>query len=105
VVSQIAEAMTAATATGCEIRVRCEPPRNVVTRARARRAMASCEAGVMILSPVLTKNQDGIVFQAAAREGVMVLNTLNATVRCHDYPIRYDSASSRRGTAGCAAAA
>jgi hypothetical protein len=71
VVSQIAEAMTAATASGCEISVRCEPPRNVVTRARARRAMASCEAGVMILSPVLIKNQDGIVFQAAVREGVM----------------------------------
>src|SRR4051812_34862470 len=71
VVSQIAEAMTAATASGCEISVRCEPPRNVVTRARARRAMASCEAGVMIVSPVLTKNQDGIAFQAAVREGVM----------------------------------
>jgi antibiotic biosynthesis monooxygenase (ABM) superfamily enzyme len=26
-----------------------------------------------------------------------VLNTLNATVRSHDYQIRYDSASSRRG--------
>src|SRR3954471_14443107 len=63
--------MTAATASGCEISWRGEPPRNVVTRARARRAMASCEAGVMILSPVLTKNQDGIVFQAAVREGVM----------------------------------
>ena len=71
VVSQIAEAMTAATASGCEISVRCEPPRNVVTRARARRAMASCEAGVMILSPVLTKNQDGVVFQADFREGVV----------------------------------
>src|SRR5258707_13726184 len=71
VVLQIAEAMTAATASGCEISVRCEPTRNVVTRARARRAMANCEAGVMILSPVLTKNQDGIVFQAAVREGVM----------------------------------
>jgi len=33
--------------------------------------MASCEAGVMILSPVLTKNQDGIVFQAALRDWVM----------------------------------
>jgi hypothetical protein len=71
VVSQIADAMTAATAPGCEISVKCEPPRNLVTRARARRAMATCEAGVMILSPVLTKNQDGIVFQAAFFEGVM----------------------------------
>src|SRR3954470_12920322 len=63
--------MTPATASGCEISVRCEPPRNIVTCARARRAIASCEAGVMILSPVLTKNHDGIVFQAAVREGVM----------------------------------
>jgi hypothetical protein len=37
----------------------------------ARRAMASCEPGVMIVSPVLTENQGGIVFQAAVREGVM----------------------------------
>lgn len=70
-VSPIAEAMTAATASGCEISVRCEPPRNVVTWARARRAMVSCQAGVMILSPVLMKNQEGIVFQAAVRDGVM----------------------------------
>ena len=33
--------------------------------------MARCEAGVMILSPVLMKNQEGIVFHAAVREGVM----------------------------------
>jgi hypothetical protein len=34
-------------------------------------AIASFEAGVMIWSPVLMKCQDGIVFQAAAFDGVL----------------------------------
>jgi hypothetical protein len=68
---QIADAMTAVTAFGCEIRVRCDPPWNRVMCEWARRAMASSEAAVMIWSPVLMKYQDGIVFQAAYRDGVL----------------------------------
>jgi hypothetical protein len=45
---QIADAMTAVTALGCEISVRCDPPWNTVMCECARRAIASSEAGVMI---------------------------------------------------------
>src|SRR5258707_4826728 len=62
--------MTAVTAFGCEISVRCDPPWNMVMCECARWAIASSEAGVMIWSPVLMKYQDGIVFQAAAFDGV-----------------------------------
>ena len=68
---QIADAMTAVTAFGCEMSVRCDPPRNRTMSEWARRAIASCDAAVMIWSPVLMKNQDGIVFQAAAFDGVL----------------------------------
>ena len=37
----------------------------------ARWAIASSEAAVMIWSPVLTKYQDGMAFQAAAIDGVL----------------------------------
>src|SRR6266436_1708155 len=62
--------MTAVTASGCEIRVRCDPPWKTVMCECARWAIASSEAAVMIWSLVLTKYQDGIVFQAAASDGV-----------------------------------
>jgi hypothetical protein len=67
----MADVMTAVTAFGCEIRVRCDPPWKTVMCEWARWAMASSEAGVMIWSPVLMKYQDGIVFQAAYLDGVL----------------------------------
>ena len=57
--------MTWVTASGCEMSVRCEPPRNRVTRECARFAMAISELGVMIWSPLLMKYHEGIDFQAA----------------------------------------
>jgi len=63
--------MTAVTAFGWEISVRCDPPWNMVMCECARWAIASSEAAVMIWSPVLMKYQDGMVFQAAAFDGVL----------------------------------
>jgi hypothetical protein len=57
--------MTAVTASGLEIRVRCDPPSNSVTVEWARAAMARSDVGVMIWSPVLMKYHDGMVFHAA----------------------------------------
>jgi hypothetical protein len=45
---QIADAMTAVTASGWEISVRCDPPWNMVMCECARWAIASSEAAVMI---------------------------------------------------------
>ena len=45
---QMADAMTAVTAFGCEISVRCDPPWNMVICECARWAIASSDAGVMI---------------------------------------------------------
>src|SRR5215469_13816666 len=45
---QIAAAMTAVTAFGCDISVRCDPPWKMVMCECAWRAIASSEAGVMI---------------------------------------------------------
>ena len=45
---QIADAMTAVTALGWEISVRCDPPWNSVMRECARRAIASSDWAVMI---------------------------------------------------------
>ena len=56
---------------GCEIRVKCDPPWKRVMWEWARWAIASSEAAVMIWSPVLTKYQDGMVFPAAALDGVL----------------------------------
>ena len=50
----IGDAMTAVTAFGCEIRVRCDPPWNRVMWECARWAIASSEAAVMIWSLVLS---------------------------------------------------
>jgi hypothetical protein len=68
---QIADVIAAVTASGWEIRVRCEPPWNSVMCECARCAMLSSEAAVMIWSPVLMKYQDGTVFHAAAFAGVV----------------------------------
>jgi hypothetical protein len=68
---QIADPMTDVTASGCDIKVKWDPPENRVTFECARRAMDNSEDGVMIRSPVLMKYQDGIVFHAAAFDGVM----------------------------------
>jgi hypothetical protein len=51
---QTADAMTAVTAFGCEISVRCDPPWNSVMCECARWAIASSEAAVMIWSSVLS---------------------------------------------------
>jgi hypothetical protein len=45
---QIADAMTAVTASGWEISVRCDPPWKMVMWERARWAIESSEAAVMI---------------------------------------------------------
>src|ERR1700757_958557 len=63
--------MTAVTALGWEIRVRCDPPWNMVMCECARRAIASSDWAVMIRSPVLMKYHDGIVFHAAAFDAVL----------------------------------
>src|SRR3954452_25585078 len=68
---QTAAAITAVTTSGCEIKVRWDPPRNSVTFAWARWAMESSEAGVMMRSPVLTRYQEGIFRHAAAFVGVV----------------------------------
>src|SRR6185312_6127732 len=62
--------MTTVTASGCEIRVRCEPPSKMVTCEWARAAMAFSDVGVMIWSPLLMKYHDGIVLHAAYFDGV-----------------------------------
>src|SRR5262245_1755831 len=67
----MADSMTLATGSGLEMSVRCEPPSNVVTFEPARRAIFISDAGVMIRSPVLMKNQEGMVFHAAYLEGVL----------------------------------
>ena len=46
--AHIADAITAVTASGCDISVRCDPPWNMVICERARWAIASSEAGVII---------------------------------------------------------
>ena len=63
--------MTAVTALGCEIRVRCDPPWKMVICEWARYAIASSEAAVMIWSFELMKYQDGMVFHAACFDGVL----------------------------------
>ena len=62
----MAWSITAVTASGCEISVRCEPPSKIghagVWPAPPWRFS---EVGVMIWSPLLMKYHDGIVFHAA----------------------------------------
>lgn len=65
----IAESMTCVTASGCETKVRCEPPSKCVTRECARSAMADSELGVMTWSPLLMKYQEGMSFHAALFDG------------------------------------
>src|SRR5215467_16379337 len=70
-IEQMADPITDVTASGCDIKVRWEPPRNSVTFECARWAMNSSDDVVTIRSPVLMKYQDGIVLHAAAFDGVM----------------------------------
>ena len=67
----MADPITDVTASGCDIKVTWEPPWNSVIFECARCAMNSSEDGVMIRSPVLMKYQEGVVFHAAAFDGVM----------------------------------
>src|SRR5215471_19648148 len=70
-IEQMADPITDVTASGCDIKVRWEPPWNSVIFECARCAMNSSEDGVMIRSPVLMKYQDPIVLHAATFDGVM----------------------------------
>lgn len=68
------------TAIGREMSVRCEPPGTFMMCEWARRAIASCDSGVIIWSSIPMTYQDGIVFHAAAEDAVS--NAAVAAGRC-----------------------